>query len=212
MKVKAIILGGLMALGLMASAVPGHAAGKTWNGCGVGGNLAMTAGMLDAGGPIGIGSTGPAIGVTAFCDVRYSNFVVGAEANYDWFYGNLSTLGVKNDLTLGGRAGALINSETLLYGHLGWTQIDTDFGKFTGYKVGPGIEFKLPGTPLYVDARYSYASYDVGSMAPGINAETHTFRFGAKFKFGPEGFSSPFADEPTAKAKVPCDAKRGDCR
>lgn len=205
MKLKLMVLTALAVIGL---STPSFASGKTWNGCGVGGNLGMTVGMISAGGPIGAGSTGPAIGVTGFCDVRYSNFVAGVEASYDWFYGDLSTLGVKNDLTLGGRAGALINPEVLVYGHLGWTQIDTDFGKFNGYKIGPGIEFKLPGTPLYGDARYSYASYD--AKTPGIDAEVHTFRFGVKLKFGPGGFDSPFADEKPAKPG--CDSKRGDCR
>ena len=205
MKIK-LVLAALA--GLLFSMPQASANGKTWNGCGVGGNLGMAAGMISAGGPIGIGSSGPAIGVTGFCDVRYSNFVVGAEANYDWFYGDLSTLGVKNDLTLGGRAGLLMNPETLLYGHLGWSQIDTSAGKFNGYKIGPGVEFKLPGTPLYGDARYSYASYD--TKAPGIDAEVHTFRFGLKLKFGPGGFDNPLSDD--KPAKVPCDSKRGDCR
>jgi len=207
MKFKMLVLAAMVAIGF--SAPEASASGRTWSGCGVGGNLGMTAGQVSAGGPIGIGSSGPAIGVTGFCDVRYSNFVVGAEANYDWFYGDLSTLGVNNDLTLGGRAGFLTNGETLLYGHLGWTQIDTTLGKFNGYKIGPGIEFKLPGTPLYGDMRYSYASYD--TKTPGIDAEVHTFRFGVKLKFGPGGFDKPFSDE-VAKAKPGCDAKRGDCR
>lgn len=206
MKFKMLVLAAMVAIGFSS---PSWASGRTWSGCGVGGNLGMTAGQVSAGGPIGIGSSGPAIGVTGFCDVRYSNFVVGAEANYDWFYGDLSTLGVNNDLTLGGRAGFLTNGETLLYGHLGWTQIDTTLGKFNGYKIGPGIEFKLPGTPLYGDMRYSYANYD--TKTPGIDAEVHTFRFGVKLKFGPGGFDKPFSDE-VAKAKPGCDAKRGDCR
>lgn len=205
MRLKMLVLAAVAAVGFSS---PSWASGRTWNGCGVGGNLGMAAGMISAGGPIGIGSTGPTIGVTGFCDVRYSNFVAGVEANYDWFYGDLSTLGVNTDLTLGGRAGALLNSEALVYGHLGWTQIDTSLGKFNGYKLGPGIEFKLPGTPLYADARYSYAVYD--TKVPGIDAETHTFRFGVKLKFGPGGFEKPFADE--KPAKVPCDSKRGDCR
>lgn len=205
MRLKMLVLAAVAAIGF---ASPSWAAGKTWNGCGIGGNLGMAAGMVSAGGPIGIGSSGPAIGVTGFCDVRYSNFVVGAEANYDWFYGDLSTLGVNTDLTLGGRAGFLLNSEALVYVHLGWSQIDTDLGKFNGYKIGPGMEFKLPGTPLYADARYSYADYD--TKVPGVDAEVHTFRFGVKLKFGPGGFNAPFAEEP--KAKPACDAKRGDCR
>lgn len=203
MKVKVIVLAGLMALGL---ALPAQAGSKTWNGCGVGGNLGYASGLVDAGGPVGIGSTGPAIGVTGFCDARWSSFVAGLEASYDWFYGDLSSVGVNTDLTLGARAGALINSETLLYGHIGWSQIDTDFGKFDGYKFGPGVEFKLPGTPLYGDARYSYANYDTG--VTGVNAEVHTFRFGVKLKFGPGGFEQPFAPVATP----PCDAKRGNCK
>lgn len=203
MRLKMLVLAAVAVIGFSSV---GHASGRTWNGCGVGGNLGYSAGMIDAGGPIGIGSTGPAIGVTGFCDARFSSFVAGVEASYDWFYGDLSTLGVNTDLTIGARAGALINSETLLYGHIGWTQIDTDFGKFDGYKLGPGIEFKLPGTPLYGDARYSYANYDTGIT--GVNAEVHTFRFGVKLKLGPGGFEQPFT-EPQA---TPCDAKRGNCR
>ncbi len=200
-------------LALAAFAAPAQAESKSkWSGCGVGGQLGMTAAQLDMGGPVGLGSAGPAIGVTAFCDVRFNQFVTGVEASYDWNYGDLKTVGVKNDLSLGGRAGFLLNSETLLYGHLNWSQIDTDFGKFNGYKMGPGLEVKLPGTPVYLDARYSYASYDVGSIAPGVNAETHTFRFGAKLKFGPGGFSSPFDDAEPAPTVTPCDPKLASCR
>lgn len=210
MRIKAIAF----ALGLGLLAAPANANKTTWNGCGVGGNMGFTSGLIDSGGPIGIGSNGPALGVIAFCDARVNNLVVGAEASYDWFYGNLSDIGLKTDLTLGGRAGVLLNSETLLYGHLGWSQIDTDFGKYNGYKFGPGIELKLPNTPIYLDARYSYASYDVS--VPGVNAETHTFRFGAKLKFGPGGFSSPFEDWKDSSSSDPvskgCDPKMGKCR
>lgn len=177
---------------------PASADKTTWNGCGVGGQLGMASGLVDFGGPVGIGSAAPAIGSTIFCDARFGQFVAGLEASYDWFQGDLKTVGIKNDLTLGGRAGFLVNSETLLYAHLGWSQVDTSLaGKIEGYKIGPGVELKLPNAPVYLDLRYAYASYDVSTLAPGLAAETHTFRFGAKIKFGPGGFSSPF--ETTAK-------------
>ena len=193
LKTSILVLTGAMLLGISPAAAQ-------WTGCGAGIHGAMANANLTAGGPIGISSQGQTAGVEVNCDYKAQAFVFGAFVEYDKVFGDLEKLGVKTDLTVGGRAGILFNAHSLLYLHGGWTQLDVG-PKLDGIKLGLGNEFRIPNSPIYMDLRYTYAIYDVQDLgAPStVDANAHIFRLGAKLKFGPGMFGQKgpmLADDP----------------
>src|SRR4029079_10972488 len=117
-------------------------------------NPSDTQGHISYGGPIG-GDLGWGLG--AGVDAELSRlFVVGAFANFDW--SSIDTRGtlhidsttvdvsafeLKNAWTVGGRAGVLITSSTLVYGLLGYSWLDFDNLRITAFDSthgSPGAE------------------------------------------------------------------------
>ncbi len=108
-----------------------------------------TQGHISYGGPIG-GDLGWGLG--AGVDAQLSQlFVVGAFANFDWssidtrgtLHTNSTTVDVsafelKNAWTVGGRAGVLITSSTLVYGLLGYSWLDFDNLRITAVDSNDG--------------------------------------------------------------------------
>ncbi len=168
-----------------------------WTGCGVG----VHAGRTNAdtatdlgipGFPINIGANGTKAGGEVYCDANFGVFLVGAFVSYDWVWGDLHTLGVDNDLTVGGRAGVLVSQSALVYGHAGWSQIGASgpaakagADNADGIKVGAGIEVKVPNAPFFLDLRYTHVMYDsafkVGKMPIDVDADE--IRLGLRYKF-----------------------------
>jgi opacity protein-like surface antigen len=179
----------ILAAALGAVGLAGEASAQ-WTGCGAGVHGGVMAGQLDAGGPIGIGSQGQTAGVSVNCDYRMQAFVVGGFVEYSWIFGDLETVGVEKDMTVGSRLGVLVNPSSLLYTHAGWTRLDLGGGgDVDGWKIGLGNEFRIPNSPMYLDLRYTYANYDISDMAPpGFDASAHSVRLGLNVKFGPGMF------------------------
>jgi outer membrane immunogenic protein len=144
------------------------------------------ASAIPDGSPIGIASDGQSAGVAGGCDYQIDKMVVGGEVSYAWMFGSLSDIGVDTDLTVTGRAGYLITPETLLYGHGGWTRVSGTGFDIDGYKAGLGGEFRLPGSQMYLDARWTHAWMNEGDVgAPSaLNIASDEFRLGLKIKFG----------------------------
>lgn len=198
---RRLTISAFAALAALAFCEPAKA---QWTGCGAGVHGGLVVGALDVPGPIDIGSNGQAAGVSINCDYRMNVFVAGAFAEYDWIFGDLKTVGVKNDTTFGGRLGILINAGSLLYTHAGWSRLNTTIGDIDGWKLGLGNEFRVPNSPMYLDLRYTYSRYDISDFAPpGIDANTQTFRVGLNLKFGPGMFGKGplFTTEDETKAR-----------
>ena len=104
------------------------------------------------------------------------HFVVGAFFDYDFanidssltLSGPDGSLTIKSTLTdswtVGGRAGYLVNSNTMVYGLAGYTEAHFDMpfglnGDFTGWTAGAGIETNLGG-PLFLKGEYRFTSLD----------------------------------------------------
>ena len=182
-----------------------------WTGCGVGAFAGITSGLVSTGGPVGLGADGPQAGGLINCDYRAGAFVMGAEASYMYFFGDLDKLGLNNDWTLTGRLGVLVNPQSLLYAHVGWGQLDVDvLGKVNHWGVGFGNEFRIPNSPLYFDMRYAYLTYDVDKWSPTLDANAHQVWAILKLKFGPGAFGGkgPVFDTETGKK---CDPKMANC-
>jgi len=216
---KHTILVGPAIAGLLLFAQP---AAAQWTGCGAGVHGGLVVASVDLQpSPFNIGAQGQAAGLAVNCDYKMGAFVGGIHAEYSWIFGDLNTIGVEADTTLGGRLGVLINAGSLLYAHAGWTQLDTKIGDMDGWKIGLGNEFRVPNSPLYLDLRYTYAQYDLSDLAPGatVDAEAHTFRIGLNVKFGPGMFGGSGArfatDDPAPRVGVApakkCDPKLANC-
>ena len=99
-------------------------ANAQWTGCGAGVHGGLVAASVDLQpSPFNIGAQGQAAGLAVNCDYKMGAFVGGIHAEYSWIFGDLNTIGVEADTTLGGRLGVLINAGSLLYAHAGWTHL-----------------------------------------------------------------------------------------
>jgi hypothetical protein len=166
--------------------IPGVTAKGGWTGCGVGVSGAGVIGQLSVDTfPIGASSDGGLASVLLACDVQAGQMVFGGAVEYGWFFGDLNDIGADTDLTIRGRAGFLIAPNTLLFGHAGWSRIETTgAGSIDGWKFGPGVSIKLPNSSAFLDFRYDYGVWD--SPFGGADLTSHagvvslTFKFGAK--------------------------------
>ena len=132
------------------------------------------------------GSDGISYGVGVGYDMRAGGAVFGVEAEatestVDECVGGVEVTGdelcakLGRDLYVGGRAGALVGPNALLYAKAGYTngrvKLDydapgttadfSDSANLDGVRVGAGVEFGL-GTNAYAKAEYRYSNYEQG--------------------------------------------------
>ena len=163
--------------------VPALPAGaKSWTGCGVGVGANWTAGLVDYPGPVNMGAESSSISGRILCDMQIQGFVFGGFVDYGRFFGDLKTIGVEADLSVGGRAGVIMGG-ALLYGHMAWTQIDTTGGKADGWKWGPGVELKLPDQPVFLSFEYRRALYEAPLGSP-FDVAANEYGATVIYKFG----------------------------
>lgn len=190
MRLKATLIS-VAALAAIAGSSP---AGAQWTGCGIGAGGSFIQAEA-AVGPVGLGAQGEKAGATVNCDYRLQAFVTGLEVNYDWFFGDLHTLGAKTELSVVGRFGVLTNPGNLLYVAAGWGNTDVQAGPFKvhvdSWKLGLGDEFRIPNSPVYLDLRAMYSRYDEKDIHPSLaGVKIDSLEAGArlKVKFGPGMF------------------------
>jgi len=136
----------------------------------------------------GEGRDGAVYGIGAGYDVQVGSLVVGvgAEASKSTIdqcvngavaAGDELCIEAGRELTVGGRAGFLLGSNALVYGHAGYTnaRVDVDYTPVTGganpfagqdstldgVRVGGGLEVGL-GTNAFAKAEYRYSNYEQG--------------------------------------------------
>ena len=190
-------------------------ASAQFSGCGAGVFAGGTIGTLSAGGPGGLSADGWSPGITGECGWKFGAMYLGAGADYSWQYGDLEKLGLKNDLTIFGKAGVVVTNTTMLYAHAGRAWLSTSGPDVHAWKLGIGSETKLGLTPTYLDLRYTYMIVDEKDLGlpPSIDVTGHSFRVGLNFKFGPGMFGGKgpiFSNEDYASKG--CDPKIQKCR
>lgn len=223
---KRLIAGISLFLSLTATASAADT--KTnWTGCyiGVGVGMASTtnnASIDVVGGPSiigidGLGSNGAAFGGQVGCDIQIAKqFVVGAWGSYDWHNqewsissgligGPIATMSIDTQWAIGGRAGVIINENVLVYGLIGYTQMQTSAVKvpllatsfavsdFSGMVFGGGMEMAL-GNGLFLTGEYRYSRFDAeaASLIPGVlnlnmEPDMHTVSARLTYRFGVPG-------------------------
>jgi opacity protein-like surface antigen len=154
----------------------------SWTGCGVQVHGGHSMGQANAGGPVGLSSTGLLPGASVLCDLSIGkSVVVGAFASGEYATGDYDTLGIRWGWDAGGRAGLLVGN-ALLYGAAAFTRINvTGLGDVDGWKWGPGVEFRFPDLGWSIDMRYQIS--DLESPVPGVDVEVRTLRIGLGYKF-----------------------------
>lgn len=98
-------------------------------------------------------------------------FTYGAEAGYDFDLGGAVagvTVGLQDsddtgrELSAGGRLGAKVGSNALIYGAAAYTNIKADDFKLDGVRFGLGVEV-APANNVYIKAEQRYANYELGA-------------------------------------------------
>jgi outer membrane immunogenic protein len=134
------------------------------------------------------GQDGLLYGVGAGYDYRTRNVVLGIEGEVlestaGDCVGNVC-VDASRDFYIGGRVGAVVSPNVLLYGKLGYSnaRIDVTSGNvgshtsLDGIRAGAGLEWLIPHTPLSLRAEYRYTNYELG-------AERHQGTLGLAFRF-----------------------------
>ena len=141
---------------------------NTFTGCSVEGhggwasaNSSATyrVGALTAGADLG--ASGGMFGLGLGCDIQMNNFVFGVHGNYDWLNmdstvrvgSHTAKIAYDNQWAVYGRLGYVITDSTMVYGLLGFTELDADtlrvagfgrkVGSFNGATYGLGVETAL---------------------------------------------------------------------
>src|SRR3954470_3377210 len=123
----------------------------------------------------GEGRDGLLYGIGAGYDFRIHNAVIGVEGEAaDSTTGECAggiCVDASRDLYIGGRVGAVVSSNVLLYGKLGYTNARvvatsgnvSDGVNLDGIRAGAGVEWAIPRTPLSLRAEYRYSNYRTAS-------------------------------------------------
>jgi hypothetical protein len=150
-------------------------------GASAGWNVAM--GSL-SGDPVGVAAEGGSVSVLGGYDKQFGIVVAGVGLGASMYFGDLDTIGANHDYYGFGRLGLLINSATLIYGHLGYGRIDTDGKAINSWRLGPGVELRFPNSPISLDLRYEYGVLDVDDLiGPNVDARTHALKAGINWRF-----------------------------
>ena len=113
-------------------------------------------------------------GIGAGYDLRSRNAVFGiegevADSTTDDCAGGVC-LEAGRDLYIGGRVGAVVSPNVLLYAKAGYTNARVvatvgsvrDGTNLDGIRAGAGIEWAIPHTPVSLRAEYRYSNYQDG--------------------------------------------------
>jgi outer membrane immunogenic protein len=211
----------MAALGLMTGTA--QAAGGSWTGCslGVAGGVSIDKSVNSLTAPgiavtvDGLGADGHVLALGAGCDYQLDRIVVGLFGDYDFgkteflttaafgpVTANISAA-IRDNWTIGARAGFLATPDTLMYGLVGWTNARTDDialttnagfnlaltpGKLDGMTLGGGIETRLSKS-VSTKIEYRYTQFDKVDMPvfAGLNLgqenDMHTVRVGLNWRF-----------------------------
>lgn len=180
---------------------------KAFTGCGVGIGASLVTASIDFGAPVDISSSGQQLDIEGRCSAKMgtSPIIMGAFVNYGHVFGDLKTVGVESQLNVGGTLGVLVNPGAHVYTHLAWARAEVNgLGSLDGWKFGPGIEVKIPNSPLYLDMRYAYGIWDVSDFTTA-DARSQEVRLGLVWRFQqpvPSIFSNE-SDPPPPKQRAP---------
>jgi outer membrane immunogenic protein len=113
-------------------------------------------------------------GIAGGYDFRINNMVLGIEAEAAESTAGDCAGGVcvdaSRDLYIGGRIGAVVSPNVLVYGKVGYTNARvqvtsgnvTDGTNLDGIRAGAGVEWQFRNSPISIRAEYRYSNYEAG--------------------------------------------------
>ena len=113
-------------------------------------------------------------GIAGGYDFRINNLVLGLEAEAAESTAGDCAGGIcvdaSRDLYVGGRIGAVVSPNVLIYGKLGYTNARvqvtsgnvTDGANLDGIRAGAGVEWQFRNSPVSIRAEYRYSNYQDG--------------------------------------------------
>lgn len=121
-----------------------------------------------------LGSDEVSYGVLAGYDFDAGPAIVGAAVSYTGLFDDDGD--DVRDITVAGRVGAKLTPRSLLYGSVGYSNLDFDGlpGSLDGVKFGVGLEYAF--TNVYANVETRYADYEAG-------LETYQTVVGVGFRF-----------------------------
>lgn len=208
MKIRGIILYALAAISALAIGMLGNiyladeSEAGSFTGCNVGALGSWnSANVEDV-----FGAEGPGIAATAGCDLALANspLVVGAWGEYGFRRFDFAGEDIDSKgWAAGGRLGVVVHSDTLIYGKVGWTQVDAeamgDSLDLSGAVYGGGLETNLGGG-LYGVAEYQRLALEPDDF-DDVTAYVNAFRAGLVYRFGGPGRVIQAIDAPFAAPK-----------
>jgi outer membrane immunogenic protein len=153
----------------------------------------------------GVAAGGAEFGLRIGCDVNLGGgLIAGPFADYTWhndhtasvtlFNTSIDVGGFDTQWTAGGRLGYFVTDSTMVYGLLGYTQVETEgllsnvIGDFTGTTFGGGVEINL-GAGLVGSLEYRYTDFNserwqiAPAVALDVDPDMHAVRAGVSYKF-----------------------------
>lgn len=122
----------------------------------------------------GDSSDGILYGIAGGYDFRINNLVLGieaeaAESTTGDCAGNVC-VDASRDFYVGGRIGAVVSPNVLIYGKVGYTNARvqvtsgnvTDGTNLDGIRAGAGVEWQFRNSPVSIRAEYRYSNYQDG--------------------------------------------------
>ena len=150
----------------------------------VGGSVGHTQGEISAGGPIGLSSSGIAPGAHVGIQLQAGQLVGVLEASYRMYYGDFDTIGIDKEIAVTAMGGFKLTPSTTIFAHISKAKLYTTFADVDGWKFGPAIQVSVPNSNVDLELRASYGMWDVGSFAPGLDANTYEVMGVVKYRFG----------------------------
>ena len=127
-------------------------------------------------------------GIGAGYDFRLGNVVLGIEGEVvDSTTGDCNggvCADAARDLYIGGRIGAVVGDNVLVYGKVGYSnaRVEATAANVTtgtnldGIRVGAGVEWQFDNSPISLRAEYRYTNYEAG-------VERHQGVLGLSYRF-----------------------------
>ena len=163
--------------------MPQSTSDNPWSGCWIGAGAGIANGVLSGAGPVGLSADGQKAAGLGGCRLQAGMFVGGGEIAYAHMFGDLSTIGIDNEMSVTGTLGVLIQPRALVYAHVSWARLDTAGGDIDGWKIGPGVALQVPNSALEVDFRYGYGTWNVSGLPPSVDVNSHEFMTIFKYRF-----------------------------
>lgn len=156
--------------------------GTNWTGASVGAQLGY--GDISTSGAATLGGDGALLGLRAYYDYDFGDFILGGGLQYDAADIDLGGGTTADSITRAGLRAGVDLGTNWIYGTAGWANVDTDsatVGDSDGWFAGVGYEVFVANN-VTVGAEVLYHEFDDFALG-GLEAEATTAAVSVNFRF-----------------------------